>query len=155
MDLRALLALLIAAVAVITGCTITKEVRLVNWAGEQRPCTFKLDGGFVLSPIDHYFANRNLKIACVQGSSSKGWIPIESAGKVPIELMDGSNAVVVTSVGEITPNLSANDLLLAVNGSSVSSAEQAKQLLFGEKGSNVLLLLSRAGKQIEFEVIRQ
>ena len=155
MDLRALLALLIAAVAVITGCTITKEVRLVNWAGVQRPCTFKLDGGFVLSPIDHYFANRNLKIACVQGSSSKGWIPIESAGKVPIELMDGSNAVVVTSVGEITPNLSANDLLLAVNGSSVSSAEQAKQLLFGEKGSNVLLLLSRAGKQIEFEVIRQ
>lgn len=153
--MRALLALLIAAVAVITGCTITKEVRLVNWAGEQRPCTFKLDGGFVLSPIDHYFANRNLKIACVQGSSSKGWIPIESAGKVPIELMDGSNAVVVTSVGEITPNLSANDLLLAVNGSSVSSAEQAKQLLFGEKGSNVLLLLSRAGKQIEFEVIRQ
>ena len=153
--MRALLALLIAAVAVITGCTITKEVRLVNWAGEQRPCTFKLDGGFVLNPIDHYSANRNLKVACVQGNSLKGWIPIESAGTVPLELIDGSNAVVITNVGEITPNLSANDLLLAVNGSPVSSSEQAKQLLFGEKGSNVLLLLSRAGKQIEIEVIRQ
>ena len=153
--MRALLALLIAAVAVITGCTITKEVRLVNWAGEQRPCTFKLDGGFVLNPIDHYSANRNLKVACVQGNSLKGWIPIESAGTVPLELIDGSNAVVITNVGEITPNLSANDLLLAVNGAPVSSAEQAKHLLFGEKGSNVLLMLSRAGKQIEIEVIRQ
>ena len=153
--MRVLLVLLIAAVAGITGCTITKKVRLVNWAGEQRPCTFKLDGGFVLNPIDHYSANRNLKVACVQGNSLKGWIPIESAGTVPLELIDGSNAVVITNVGEITPNLSANDLLLAVNGSPVSSSEQAKQLLFGEKGSNVLLLLSRAGKQIEIEVIRQ
>ena len=152
-DLRALI--IATLVAVIAGCAIIKEVQLVNWTGEQRPCTFKFNGGFALNPIDYYFANRNLKIACVEGNRSKGWVPIETAGTVPIEIKDSDNAVIVTKVGEITPNLAANDLLLAVNGSAISSAEQAKQLLFGEKGSNVVLSVARAGKKLEVEVARQ
>jgi C-terminal processing protease CtpA/Prc len=106
--------------------------------------------GFVGAPLAHRaFSN------CVEDHKAAGFLPIEEAGEVGIQLSQDLLVSVVTPKSPAAnAGVAVGDKLVRINGQPVIDKAAAQTMLFGKVNDPVAFTLDRNAAEIVFSVTR-
>ena len=106
--------------------------------------------GYVGAPLAHRSFSH-----CVEDYTAAGFLPLEDAGVVGIQL---SQNLLVSVVAPNSPAANAGvmvgDKMETINGNQVIDLAAARTMLFGKSGASVSFSVSRSGTNIPITVIR-
>ncbi len=138
--------------ALVSGCVSPSQM-LVGPQGDVRRCS-AAGFGFIGAPLAEHSFN-----VCVDDIQSLGYVPVERAGSVGIQLSAADSKSTIVSV--VMPNSPASaagilvgDRLVKINGQPVLDRAAAKTLMFGKLGESVTITMERNNTDIEFNVKR-
>lgn len=107
--------------------------------------------GYIGAPVAHHEYSK-----CVDRYEALGYLPIEDAGVVGINISTATLQVV--SVAPNSPAAAAGiaigDKVIQVNAVPITDAQSAIKLLFGKAGEPVTITLQRNGQTIPYTIIR-
>lgn len=133
----------------LAGCTSPSQM-LVDHTNRTVMCS-ATGWGFIGAPVAHHEYSK-----CVDFYEGQGYLDVEDAGVVGINISTNSLSVISLTPGgpAAAIGIAVGDKLVQVNGEPVSDGQTALKLMFGKAETPLTLTMQRNGQTIPFTLIR-